>query len=98
MESVSTTATHTIKQMLERRPLTAAKVVFAWRFAAGPALARSASAEWSADGTLILKARGAWQREIERAIPVLKDRLAFLLGHQVVRKIVVTTSSQVPSL
>jgi hypothetical protein len=90
MESVSTTASHTIKELLGRQPLTAAKVVFAWRFAAGPALARAANAEWTAGGTLILKARGAaWQRELERAIPVLTDRLAFLLGHQVVRNILV---------
>ena len=90
MESVSTTATHTIKQMLDRQPLSAAKVVFAWRYAAGPSLSRSASAEWSSEGTLTLRARGvAWQREIERAAPVLQDRLAFLLGHEVVRKILV---------
>lgn len=90
MESVSTTATHTIKQMLARQPMSAAKVVFAWRVAAGPALARSANAEWSSEGTLTLYARGAaWQREIERAVPVIKDRLAFLLGHQIVRRILV---------
>lgn len=90
MESVSATATHTIRQLLERQPLSAAKVVFAWRFAAGPTLSRSANADWSAEGTLTLRARGvAWQRELERAAPVLKDRLAFLLGQQVVRKILV---------
>ena len=89
MESVSTTSTHTIKQILERQPLSAAKVVFAWKYAAGPTLARSASAEW-ADGTLTLRARGiAWQREVERAAPVIKDRLAFLLGHHIVRTIIV---------
>lgn len=76
--------------MLERQPLSAAKVVFAWRFAAGASLSKSASAEWSADGTLTLCARGAaWRRELERATPVIKDRLAFLLGQQVVRKILV---------
>ncbi len=92
MDSFSTTATHTIKQLLERQPLTPAKVEFAWRYAAGPTLARSASAEWSTNGTLTLRSRGgAWQRELERAIPVLKDRLAFLLGHQIVRKILVQT-------
>lgn len=89
MESVSITATHTIKQMLDRQPLSPAKVVFAWRYAAGPALARAAGADWT-DGTLTLRARGrAWQTELERAIPVIKDRLAFLLGHQAVRKILV---------
>jgi len=90
MESVSLTATHTIRQLLERQPLTPAKVVFAWRFAAGPALARAAVAAWTTDGTLTLRARSvAWRHELERATPVINDRLAFLLGHQIVRMIVV---------
>lgn len=90
MESVSITATHTIRQMLARQPLSPEKVVFAWRFAAGPALARAAVAGWTTDGTLTLKARSlAWRHELERATPVIKDRLAFLLGHQVIRSIVV---------
>jgi len=75
--------------MLARQPLSAAKVVFAWRFAAGPALSRSASADWTG-GTLTLHARNtAWRRELERAAPIIKDRLAFLLGHDAVRKILV---------
>lgn len=94
MESVSTTATHTIRQMLARQPLSAAKVVFAWRVAAGPALGRAADATWEpsgAGGTLRLAARGrTWQRELERAVPLIKDRLAFLLGPDVVRAIRVT--------
>jgi len=90
MESVSSTATHTIKLLLSRQPMSAAKVVFAWRVAAGPALSRSANPEWSGEGTLTLRARGAaWQRELERASPVIKDRLAFLLGQPIVRKILV---------
>lgn len=97
MESVSTTATHTIRQMLARQPLSAAKVVFAWRVAAGPALGRAADASWEPAGpardagTLTLAARGAtWRRELERAAPLIKDRLAFLLGPDVVRAIRVT--------
>lgn len=93
MESVSTTATHTLRHMLARQPLTPAKVVFAWRVAAGPALGRAADARWDASGTgtLTLQARGAtWHRELTRAVPVLKDRLQFLLGPDVVRAIRVT--------
>jgi hypothetical protein len=94
MEAVSITATHTVRDLLRNQPLSPAKVVFAWKFAAGPALARSASAEWSTDGTLRLRARGAtWKREIDRAKPILADRLAFLLGVDVVRKIVVSEES-----
>lgn len=92
MESASTTsplATQSIRDMLARQPLCEAKVVFAWRVAAGPAFGRAARATF-ADGTLSIRTRSAaWLKEIERASPLLKDRLAGLLGKNVVRWIVV---------
>ena len=43
---------------------------------------------WSPDGTLRIQARdAAWLREIRRARPVIAERLAVLLGADVVRKI-----------
>ena len=45
MESVAATASHMVKQMLERQPLSPAKVTFAYRVAAGPALAKAASVD-----------------------------------------------------
>ena len=65
MESVAATASHMVKQMLERQPLSPAKVTFAYRVAAGPALAKAASAVWTAQsGVLTLHARGAaWCRD-----------------------------------
>ncbi len=91
MESVAATASHMVKQMLERQPLSPAKVTFAYRVAAGPALAKAASAVWTAQsGVLTLHARGAaWCRELERASPVLRDRMTFFLGPNVVSKILV---------
>jgi hypothetical protein len=92
MESASTTsplATQSIREMLARQPLTEAKVVFAWRVAAGPAFGRAARATF-ADGTLSIRTTSAaWRKEIERASPLLKERLAGLLGKNVVRWIVV---------
>lgn len=92
MESASTTsslATQSIREMLARQPLTEAKVVFAWRVAAGPAFSR-ASRPTFADGTLSIRTpSAAWRKEIERAAPVLKDRLAGLLGKTIVKWIVV---------
>lgn len=92
MESAATTsplATHAIRDMLARQPLTPAKVVFAWRVSAGPAFVRASTVSF-ADGTLSIRASSpAWRKEMERAIPILKERLAALVGHNVVRWIVV---------
>ena len=92
MESASTTsslATQSIREMLARQPLTPAKVVFAWRVSAGPAFTRASKVTF-ADGTLSIRAASpAWRKEIERAAPLLKERLAGLLGKNIVRWIVV---------
>jgi hypothetical protein len=92
MESASTTsplATQSIREMLARQPLSEAKVVFAWRISAGPAFVRAARATF-ADGTLSIRTPSpAWRREIERAGPLLKERMGSLLGKNVVRWIVV---------
>ncbi len=92
MESASTTsslATQSIREMLARQPLSEAKVVFAWRVTAGPAFSRAAKATF-ADGTLTVRTpSAAWRKEIERAAPLLKERLAGLLGKNVVRWMVV---------
>jgi hypothetical protein len=92
MESASTTsslATQSIREMLARQPLTPAKVVFAWRVSAGPAFSRAGKVTF-ADGTLSIRTpSAAWRKEIERASPMLKERLAGLLGRNIVRWIVV---------
>jgi hypothetical protein len=92
MESASTTsplATQSIREMLARQPLTPAKVVFAWRVSAGPNFSRASRAAF-ADGTLSIRtASVAWRKEIERAAPLIKERLAGLLGRNIVRWIVV---------
>jgi hypothetical protein len=92
MESASTTsplAIQSIREMLARQPLTPAKVLFAWRVSAGPAFNRAARATF-ADGTLSIRVTSAaWRKEIERATPLLKERLGALLGKDIVRWIVV---------
>ena len=92
MESAATTsslATQSIRELLARQPLTPAKVVFAWRVSAGPAFTRAARVTF-ADGTLTVRTTSAaWRKEIERASPLLKERLAALVGQNIVRWIVV---------
>lgn len=92
MESASPTsplASYMLRDILARQPLTPAKVVFAWRVAAGPAFGRATKAVF-ADGTLSIRTgSAAWRKEIERAAPLIKERLAALVGKDVVRWIVV---------
>jgi hypothetical protein len=90
MEPIRQSATRALQTLLAGQPTTPAKVAFAWRMAAGPALGRAGIPQWSEGGTLRVRARdAAWLREIRHARPVIAERLAQLLGPDVVRRIVV---------
>jgi predicted nucleic acid-binding Zn ribbon protein len=91
MLSIRDTATEAVRQALSGQPDTPAKVTFAWRLAAGAAMARAAQVTWVADRrTLRLTpADQAWRRELTRARPVLLERLQHLLGGNVVETIVI---------
>jgi hypothetical protein len=90
MDRLHQTAARAFRALLINQPNTSAKVAFAWTMAAGPALGRAGTAEWSPDGVLHVRARdAAWLREMRRARPVIAERLAHLLGPGVVRKIVI---------
>lgn len=88
MESLQTTAIRTLRAMLERQPTSPAKVAFAWKIAAGPALGRASTPVWTEDGVLRVRAASeAWRNELIRARPLVAMRLKELLGAGVVRKI-----------
>jgi len=94
MHPLRDTATEALRDLLTAQPTTNAKVMFAWRMAAGPALARAARAEWT-DRTLRLSpTTPAWRRELQRARPMLLERLRHWLGADVIQGIVVETSSE----
>jgi hypothetical protein len=94
MQPVRDTASEALRTLLASQPTTAAKVLFAWRLAAGSSLARAAQAEWS-DGTLRLApATTAWRKELLRARPVLLERLRHWLGADVIQAIVIESSSE----
>lgn len=86
MERLDRTAVDVIKAALERQPLTEAKVAFAWAIAAGPALARAASVTWTNNCITATAKSEAWQRELERARPVIIQRLRQLLGNDTVKE------------
>jgi predicted nucleic acid-binding Zn ribbon protein len=81
--------------MIRQQPLSPAKVAFAWRAAAGAVVARATRTELREDGVLLVFVEDPrWRREIEPALPMLRPKLATLLG-DVVRWIEVRdTSSQ----
>ena len=90
MQSLQDTAARALQDVLNRQPTTPAKVTFAWQMAAGPALARAGTPQWSETGTLRVRARdAAWLREIRHARPVIAERLNQLLGPNVIKRLVI---------
>jgi hypothetical protein len=88
METVQSTALRALAMMIEAQPTSAAKVAFAWRIAAGPALGRATKVAWTGCGTLHVRAATpAWQQEARRARPIIRQRLDQLLGANVVGNI-----------
>jgi hypothetical protein len=73
-------STGALRALLAPQPLTEAKVLFAWRIAAGPALARAATASWSHGRLIVSTDSPAWRLELVRAKGVIADRLRQLLG------------------
>ncbi len=90
MQSIGSAATHAIRDALAAQPDTLEKVRFAWRVAAGPAMGRAATIDWTPAGVLRVRAStDAWRREISRARPMLTERLSQLLGRDKVRSVVI---------
>ena len=76
-----------LAQILERAPLCDEKVDLAWRAAVGASVHHATTTRLR-DRVLYVRARDAsWQREVERAIPVVMRRLARTLGPGTVREI-----------
>lgn len=90
MTRLDAAATRAFHALLALQPTTPAKVTFAWKLAAGPALGRAGTPSWTGDGTLHIRARdAAWLRELRRARPIIAKRLTDLLGADVVRRLVI---------
>ena len=90
MQSISDAVPAALAALLERQPLSPAKVDFAWRVAVGPAVARATQVALDTEGVLVVTtADRHWTREVESARPLVLARLARLLGPNVVSRIVV---------
>ena len=73
--------------VLRRAPLTPEKVAFAWRTAVGPAVGRATTVQLKGRVLHVRANDAAWQREVERSVPLIRARLDALLGEAVVRMI-----------
>jgi hypothetical protein len=94
MERLDQTSVRALRVLLDTQPMTDAKIEFAWKIAAGSALARATTITWSANGTLHVLARSEeWRREIVRAQSIIGDRFSQLLGAGVVTRITVAAST-----
>jgi hypothetical protein len=76
-----------LASLLRKAPLSREKVAFAWRSVVGPNVDKVTAVDLR-DGILVVRARDAtWQREIERSAALIRNRLADVLGPDVVRRI-----------
>ena len=90
MEPIGASAQRMLRAVLADQPPGAARSLFAWKMAAGPALARATDAAWREDGSLVVRARTeAWTQELRRARPMLTERVRVLLGDDSVRRLVI---------
>ncbi len=77
-----------LAEILRRVPLSPEKVSFAWRNAVGPAFARVSAVRLTDEGVIEVQCGDEhWRREIRRSTPVIKERLAALLGDEVVKSV-----------
>jgi hypothetical protein len=91
VERLDVTSQRVIQRLLAGQPNTEAKIIFAWRVAAGTTLGRAATLSWSADGTLLVRPKtAAWRTELLRARPVIQQRLSQLIGPDVIRRLSIT--------
>jgi Dna[CI] antecedent DciA-like protein len=90
VKALSDVATVALREWLAGQPASAGSVAFAWRIAAGSALARATSIEWGAGGVLRISATDRmWRRELVRVRPLITERLRHMLGSNTISEIVI---------
>jgi predicted nucleic acid-binding Zn ribbon protein len=95
MEPLQRAIPDVLTHLLRNAPLSDEKLVFAWRNAVGPAMARASTVRLSGDGTVeVVCADDRWRREIRRSLPVIKERLSALLGHDIVSRVKVAGAAR----
>ena len=78
-------ASSVLAGIIRRQPASKEKTAFAWAVAVGPALAKVTSIELVDDVVVVAAQDSRWAREVERASPIVLERLQALLGSDVRR-------------
>jgi predicted nucleic acid-binding Zn ribbon protein len=91
MFSIQQFSSGVLAEVIRRQPPSAARTMFAWQLAVGPAIARVTTVS-VLDGVLQVNARDAdWERAVERASQTILARMQHLLGAETVTSMKVVT-------
>lgn len=85
MLPLQTVASSVLAGIIRRQPGSKERTAFAWAVAVGPALAKVTSVELRDDVLVVVAQDSRWAREVERASPIVLERLQSLLGSDVRR-------------
>jgi predicted nucleic acid-binding Zn ribbon protein len=83
--------------LLRGSPLSDGKVTFAWKAAVGPAIERVTHVKLEQRVLLVETASAQWSKEVMRSSPVILRRLQSLLGADVVDRIEVCRTGNIPA-
>jgi predicted nucleic acid-binding Zn ribbon protein len=89
MHPLQQAAPAVLADVLRAAPLSAGKVAFAWRAAAGPAVERAAEVRLESGVLIVEPSSVQWGRELTRSKDVLLARMQRLLGADAVNSLVV---------
>jgi hypothetical protein len=93
MEHLQGVVPAAVAEMLREMPFSTGKLQFAWKVAVGAAIERVTVIDLDERATLRVTVSGPlWRREVERSLPVIRERLAILLGDQTVKGIEIRSS------
>ena len=84
-------------ELLRGSPLSDGKVTFAWKAAVGPAIERVTNVKLDRRVLLVETPSAQWSKEVMRSSPVILKRLQSLLGADVVERIEVCRTGNVPA-
>ncbi len=85
MISLQTFLPDALAEVIRKAPLNQDKVEFAWRTAVGPAVGRATKVSLKGAVLQVHTGNEAWRREIEHSAALIRNRLASLLGPDIVR-------------
>lgn len=84
-------------ELLRGSPTSDGKVTFAWKAAVGPAFDRVTNVKLERRVLLVETASAQWSKEVMRSSPMILKRLQSLLGADVVERIEVCRTGNIPT-